>query len=42
MHVPALLHVKRACVFLSRSIRSGYDCDDFVGNSLVNMYAKCG
>jgi hypothetical protein len=31
MHVPALLRLKKACVFMSRSIQSGCDCDDFVG-----------
>ncbi|KAG6580831.1 putative pentatricopeptide repeat-containing protein, partial [Cucurbita argyrosperma subsp. sororia] len=42
----------KACGFLCRSdlgksvhclvVKTGYDCDVFVGSSLVDMYAKCG
>jgi hypothetical protein len=35
MHVPTLLRLKRACVFVSISIWSGCDCDDFVGNTCM-------
>ncbi len=41
MHVPAWLQLKRAGVFISRSL-NGWDSDVFVGSSLVDTYAKCG
>jgi pentatricopeptide repeat protein len=42
MHVPALLHVKRADVFMSRALKVDGIQMTLWGSSLVDMLANCG
>jgi pentatricopeptide repeat protein len=42
MHVPVQVHLTRAGVLMSKSFKVFVNQVTFVGNSLVDMYAKCG
>jgi hypothetical protein len=41
MHVPVQVHLTRAGVLMNKSFKVFVNQVTFVGNSLVDMYAKC-
>ncbi len=42
MHMLAFLHFEKGSCVHEQIIRNGWDLDDYVRSSLVDIYSKCG